>query len=83
MAQVIVEAARSARRESARLRSEGAELKLTMRARSRTARERTAKTEATAATLCARRAVPFASPWSGLQWLFEDEALERILLPVD
>jgi len=83
MAQVIVEAARKARRESERLRSEGAELRLAVRAQSRTARERTAETEATVATLTARRAVPFASPWSGLQWLFEDEALERILLPVD
>lgn len=83
MAEVIVEAARDARRQSRRLRSEGAGLKLLMRSRARTTEERSAKAEAAVAILYARRAVPFASPWSGLEWFHEDESLERTLLPVD
>lgn len=83
MAEVILEAARVAREESQRLRAEGAGLKLAMRSRSRTAEERTARTEATLARLNARRATPVTSPWSSLCWLFEDESLERALVPLD
>ena len=83
MAEVIVEAARSARQEARRLRSDSAGLKLVMGSRTRTVETRTATAEAAVATLKERRAIPFASPWSGLHWLLDDESLERILLPLD
>jgi hypothetical protein len=81
--ELIFEAARNAREESLRLRTEGAGLKVAMRSRTRTAEERTAQAEATVARLNAWRATPVTSPWSGLCWLFEDESLERALVPLD
>jgi hypothetical protein len=83
VAEVIFEAARVAREESKRLRSDTAVLKFAMRSRTRTAEERTAQAEAAAASLNARRATPVTSPWSGLRWLFEDESLDRALVPLD
>jgi len=80
---MIFEAARVAREESQRLRAEQAGLKLAMRANSRTTEQRAAQAEATVAALYARRATPVASPWSSLCWLFEDESLERALVPLD
>jgi hypothetical protein len=29
------------------------------------------------------RAVPVTSPWSRLEWVREDEALSRVLIPLD
>jgi hypothetical protein len=54
-----------------------------MGSRTRTVETRTATAEAAVATLKERRAIPFASPWSGLHWLLDDESLERILLSLD
>ena len=83
MAQLILESARSARKESRRLRSDMGELRLTMRSNRRIAERRLATAATVMAVTRARRAIPCASPWSGLHWLLEDDALERILLPVD
>lgn len=73
--------ARAARDDATRLRSESLELKLAVRGN--LARSRDALGEAQLETESGRRAIPCASPWSGLHWLVDDESLERILLPID
>jgi hypothetical protein len=75
--------ARAARGDAARLRTEALELKLALRGNLARSRTRLAEAHAAAETARARRAIPCASPWSGLHWLLEDESLETILLPVD
>ena len=40
-------------------------------------------TVAALATAHARMAVPSASPWSGLSWLRDDEALHTVLVLID
>ncbi len=76
-------AARAARDDASRLRSESLELKLAVRSNVARSRERLGKGQLETDRARARRAIPHASPWSGLHWLLEDESLERILLPVD
>jgi hypothetical protein len=76
-------AAREARGDAARLRDEANELKLAVRSNLVRSRQRLGKAQLETDRARARRAVPCASPWSGLPWLLEDESLERILLPVD
>jgi hypothetical protein len=83
MAEVTFEDARAAREQSQRLRSDSAGLKLVMRSRTRAAETQAAEAGEAVAALQARRAIPLASPWSGLDWLLEDDSLEHILLPVD
>jgi hypothetical protein len=82
MAEVTV-AARAARGDAARLRNETQELKLSVRGNLARSRKRLGKAQLETDRARARRAVPCASPWSGLQWLLEDDSLERILFPVD
>ena len=82
MAAVTV-AARAARDDASRLRSESLGLKLAVRGNLAGSRDRLEKAQLETDRARARRAIPHASPWSGLHWLLEDESLERILLPVD
>ena len=35
------------------------------------------------ADAAAARAVPVTSPWSRLEWVREDDALSRVLIPLD
>jgi hypothetical protein len=83
MAALIVEAAKSAREEAQRLRADSNELKLAVRSNARLAETRLTRAWATAAVARAGRAVPMASPWSGLVWLPVDEELNRVLVPVE
>jgi hypothetical protein len=76
-------AAREARGDAARLRAEAQVLKLAMRGNLLCSRQRLLKAQLETDRARARRAIPCASPWSGLSWLLEDESLERILLPID
>lgn len=76
-------AARAARDDASRLRSESLELKLAVRSNLARSRNRLGKAQLETERARARRAIPHASLWSGLHWLLEDESLERILLPVD
>ena len=82
MAEVKV-AAREARGDAARLRNEAEELKFVLRGNLARSREGLGKAQMEADRARARRAVPCASPWSGLHWLLEDESLERALVPLD
>ena len=79
----VTAAARAARGDAARLRTETMELKLAVRGNLVRSRERLGEAEQQRDRARARRAIPCASPWSGLHWLLEDESLERILFPVD
>ena len=76
-------AAQAARLEAASLRSHANELKLAVRANVACSRERlaSAQMEADQAQACRTQALP--SAWSGLQWAYADETLERtlVLLP--
>lgn len=82
MAQVN-DSARAARADATRLRHESQELRFAVRGNLARSRQRLGKAQLEADRARARRAVPHASPWSGLHWLLEDESLETILLPVD
>jgi hypothetical protein len=75
--------ARAARDDATRLRSESLELKLAVRSNLARSRDRLGKAQLEAERARARRAIPCASPWSGLHWLLDHESLERILLPID
>jgi hypothetical protein len=76
-------AAEAALCDARRLRSEAKGLRLAARRNVAYSRERldTAQLEADRAQ--ARRAIPCASPWSGLVWCLEDAQLGRVLVPVD
>jgi hypothetical protein len=76
-------AARAARGDATRLRRETQELKLVLHGNLVRSRLRLEKAQMEANKARARRATPCASPWSGLDWLLEDDSLEQILLPVD
>jgi hypothetical protein len=80
---LIIDAARSARADAQRLRADTDGLKLTLRASSRASKARIERAKAAAEIARVRRAVPCASPWSGLRWLRDDEALHTALVPVD
>ena len=76
-------AAHEARTDATRLRNEAQELKLAMRGNLARTRERLDRAQVQAETARARRAIPSASPWSGLEWCREDEQLGRVLVPLD
>ena len=76
-------AAHEARTDATRLRNEAQELKLAMRGNLARTRERLDRAQVQAETARARRAIPCASPWSGLEWCREDEQLGRVLVPLD
>ncbi len=71
--------------EAERLRVDSGTLRLAVRQSLSlaTARKERARTEAAAAARMMRRADAAASPWSRLHWLREDDALDRVLVPVD
>jgi hypothetical protein len=75
--------ARATRADATRLRNESQGLKFVLRGNLARSRQRLGEAQLAADTVRARRAIPHASPWSGLHWLLEDESLETILLPVD
>jgi hypothetical protein len=82
MAEVNV-AARAARGNATRLQNDAEELKLVVLGNLACSRQRLGVAQMEAHRAHARRAVPRASPWSGLHWLLEDDSLDRILLPLD
>jgi hypothetical protein len=79
----VTTAAQAARNDAARLRSETQKLKLAVRGNLVRSRRRLGKAQLETDRARTRRAVPSASPWSGLHWSLEDDSLERILFPVD
>jgi hypothetical protein len=81
---LIVEAAQSARREAGQIRDESIALRRATHANVRLAHEQTTRARAvTAAGTRLRLAQSVASPWSGLRWRRDDEALQTALVPVD
>jgi hypothetical protein len=81
---LILESARAARTEAERVRSASFELRTAVRRSKRVAHAKTANAAAVAAASEGRRrAMTLASPWSGLEWLREDEDLGRVLVPLD
>jgi hypothetical protein len=81
MAALSVASARSARAEAQRLRADSQGLKVAVRANLRVATAKKARAESMAARVCS--VAPATSPWSRLEWVREDEALSRVLVPVD
>ena len=79
----LTTAARTARIDARRLRCEARGLKLTARGNLARSRERLHRAQAQADRARARRAIPYASPWSGLEWCRADEQLGRVLVPLD
>jgi hypothetical protein len=79
----LTTAAQAARLDAARLRAETKGLKLAVRRNRARSRARLGEAQAAASEAQARRAIPFASPWSGLEWCREDEQLGRVLVPLD
>jgi hypothetical protein len=75
--------ARAARLDAARLRAETKGLKLALRGSLACSRDRLDQAQAAADEARTRRAISFASPWSGLEWCREDEQLARVLVPLD
>ena len=84
MAALSFDAARAAREEAERLRVDSRTLRLAVRQNLCLATARMARAETEAATAARmRRTVPAASPWSTLRWLREEDALDRVLVPVN
>jgi hypothetical protein len=84
VAALTIAAAHAARAEAERLRVDASALRLAARQGHVLATARKERAEAEAATAArVRRAVRAASPWSGLAWLREDEALDRVLVALD
>jgi hypothetical protein len=79
----LTAAARAARIDAKRLRSESNGLKLAVRGNLARSREGLGRAQVEAEKARVRRAIPFASPWSGLEWCCEDEQLNSVLVPVD
>ena len=79
MAELTGGAGRSARADAQRLRAEPSDPEFTLRLGS----ARMERSQAAAEAARVRRSIPHASPWSGLQWLSDDEALHTVLVPVD
>jgi hypothetical protein len=75
--------AHAARIDAKRLRRESQGLKLAVRGNLARSRERLDRAQIEADRARATRTVPFASPWSGLEWGREDEQLVRVLVPLD
>jgi hypothetical protein len=76
-------AAHAARVDAKRLRNEACGLKLSVRGNLACSRERLGKAQVEADRARARCAIPLGSPWSGLEWIREDEQLGRVLVPID
>jgi hypothetical protein len=82
MAALIFEHARIAREQAQLARSDSMATRRRARQCARVAHARRAKAVKAAAE--ARRSnMPLPSPWSGLEWLREDEQLGRVLVPID
>lgn len=77
----LTDDARAARERAFRLRCDARELRHTAHANGEISRFRTRK--AATATARSLRLSAAPSPWSGLRWLRDDEALHTVLLPVD
>jgi hypothetical protein len=79
----LTSAARAARNDASRLRSEAVGLRLAVRANVARSHERLERAQAQTERARARRAIPCASPWSGLEWFRDDDHLGRVLVPID
>ena len=79
----LIDEARAVRLEAQRLRRQTAGLKLSCRARIVIAETTLASAEGVALRIEARRAEPLPSPWSTLDWVYDDRTLHDVLVPVD
>jgi len=76
----LTDAARAARAEAFRLRCDARELRQTARTSGEITRLRARQAAATSRSL---RVGEAPSPWSGLRWLRDDEALHTVLVLLD
>lgn len=82
MAALIVESARSTRADARLLRSRAMELRLDARSGVELSRQRLRKAHLEAARALEHRDARLPSPWSGLLWTRDGEALDRTLVPL-
>ena len=78
----LIDEARAARENSQRLRAETVGLKLSCREQAMASRERLKSAEKTTLRVRSRRLEPRPSPWSSLKWAYDDDALQRVLVPL-
>jgi len=84
VAALIFEATRAAREEAQCVRLASVELRSAVHRANRLAHARTESAAAAArASAVRRRATTTASPWSSLEWLREDDEVDRALVPLD
>ncbi len=79
----LIDEARAVRLEAQRLRTQTAGLKLSCRARAVIARTTLATAQQATLRIEARRTGPLPSPWSTLDWVYDDRTLHDVLVPVD
>jgi uncharacterized protein YjiK len=79
----LIDEARAVRRDAQRLRTQTARLKLSCRARVVIAQTALAAAEQVKLRIEARRIEPLPSPWSTLDWVYDDRTLHNVLVPVD
>lgn len=79
----LTSAARAARSDAMRLRSNAQALKLAVRGNLARSRERLDRAHVETDRARAAREIPLASPWSALEWACDDEQLGRVLVPLD
>lgn len=75
-------AARAARVDARRIRSESRSLKLRVHGNLARTHERLGRAELEASKARARRVEPLPSPWSELRWIRTYETLDRTLVPL-
>jgi hypothetical protein len=79
----LTTAARAARLDATRLRSDSHALRLAVRGNLARSRRRLEKAHVEADRAQARRLEPLPSPWSRLRWTETYDSLDRTLVPVD
>lgn len=79
----MIDEARAVREEARRLRTQTIDLKLSCRARVVITQTTLATAGQTALRLEERRVQPLPSPWSTLDWVYDDRTLRSVLVPVD
>ena len=79
----LIDEARAVRLEAQRLRTQTVGLKLSCRARVVIARTTLATAQQVTLRLEARRSEPLPSPWSTLDWAYDDRTLDDVLVPLD
>ncbi len=79
----LIDEARAARKDAQRLRTQTAGLKLSCQARVVIARTALATAKQVTLGIEARRIEPLPSPWSTLDWVYDDPTLHNVLVPVN